>query len=44
MESYYMEAETLIWYQDPIESGTFTNWEMFAQELLIIFGPIAYDD
>lgn len=39
-----MEQETLIWYQDALESGQFNNWETFTRALQVIFRLIAYDD
>lgn len=44
MVSYYMEVETLVQYQDAVESGTFTSQETFAHAMLIKFGPIAYNN
>lgn len=44
MLSYYMEVETLVQYQDAVESGTFTSQETFAHATLIKFGPIAYNN
>lgn len=48
MVFYHMERDTLVWYQDAMESGQFSSWEAFVRAfvraLLLRFGPTVYDD
>lgn len=44
MASYHIEGETLVWYQDALDTGQFNSWETLVWALLILFGPTTYDD
>lgn len=39
-----MEGETLVWYQDVLDSKLFNTWEILVWAILIRFGPTTYDD
>ena len=44
MESYHMEGEALIWFQDAENSSLFTDWEVFVKAVHVRFGATSYDD
>ena len=44
LDSYHMEDEALIWFQEAKKTGQFTSWEALVRALHIKFGALAYDD
>ena len=44
MESFHMEGEALVWFQEGEDVGVFGTWEALVQAMLIRFGSTAYDN
>lgn len=44
LASFYMEGQTLIWFQDLEDSRNLRNWEDFTRALLTRFGTNSYND
>lgn len=44
MASYHLQGEAMVWYQDVMNSGIFTNWDSFCRALQVRFGLMTYYD
>lgn len=44
MASYHLQGKVMVWYQDAMDSGIFTNWDSFCRAIQVRFGPMAYND